>query len=149
MRCPYCDSINSKVVDKRDDLDANRRRRECLKCKVRFTTYERIELKPLLVKKKNNHTEEFSKEKLEQGIRKATEKRPIPEEKIKELLKKVERQLRQLKKRSIATRLIGKLVMHELKDLDPVAYIRFASVYQNFRSARAFESELKKLGDKK
>lgn len=145
MKCPFCDSMNSKVVDKRNDTLANRRRRECLKCESRFTTYERIELKPLMVKKKNKIVEHFNKDKLMKGIMLACEKRHISSEKIDNIVLNIEKSLRDTKKRTVTTRFIGSLVMHELKELDAVAYLRFASVYQNFKNIKAFESEVKKL----
>jgi transcriptional repressor NrdR len=145
LKCPYCDSTASKVVDKRDDVEFNRRRRECIKCKARFTTYEKIELKPLMIKKKNNELEPFDSEKIRKGMMRACEKRPISEDSINQIAIKISQQIRLLPKRQQNSKVIGKLVMQALKDTDPVAYLRFASVYQNFRNIKAFESEVKKL----
>ena len=146
MKCPYCNSMESKVIDKRNDPDFNRRRRECSDCKARYTTYEKVELKPLLIKKKNRRgKEKFNIQKLRHGIDLACEKRPITEDVKQAVAERIEKKLRTMSKTQQNTRYIGNMLMQELKNIDPVAYLRFASVYQNFKSVKAFESEMKKL----
>ncbi|MBM3200218.1 transcriptional repressor NrdR [Candidatus Woesearchaeota archaeon] len=147
MRCPYCKSTETKVVDKRETQDqkSTRRRRECLKCKKRFTTYERIEQSDLIVIKKDNRREPFSREKLKSGIVKACQKRPVSYESIENVLNEIESQLRKKNKAEVTSKEIGELVMKKLKKLDKVAYIRFASVYREFQDIRSFEKELKSL----
>ncbi|MBU1120883.1 transcriptional regulator NrdR, partial [Candidatus Micrarchaeota archaeon] len=147
MKCPYCGSEESKVVDKRetDDLVSNRRRRECLKCSKRFTTYERIERIELNVVKKDGRREAFNREKLISGITKACEKRPVGREKIEAIVNEIESELLQRKETEIPSREIGELVMQRLKKLDEVAFIRFASVYKTFTDVAEFERELKNL----
>jgi len=147
VRCPYCKSTETKVVDKRETQDqkSTRRRRECLKCKKRFTTYERIEQSDLIVIKKDNRREPFSREKLKSGIVKACQKRPVSYESIENVLNEIESQLRKKNKAEVTSKEIGELVMKKLKKLDKVAYIRFASVYREFQDIRSFEKELKSL----
>ena len=145
MKCPFCDNKETKVVDKRDSDGMTRRRRECLKCKKRFTTYEKVETINLVVLKKDNTRERFDKEKLKAGIQKACEKRPIPIEKIEQIVDKIEAQLLLLKRKEIPTSLIGEKVMVELKKLDNIAYIRFASVYRDFKDIDDFKKEIKQL----
>ena len=147
MKCPYCSSTEIKVVDKRatEDGKATRRRRECLKCKKRFTTYERIEGATLIVVKKDGNREEFDRAKLERGILKACEKRPTPHDKINKLVDDIETELRNQDKTEIQSKIIGDLVIRKLKKLDKVAYIRFASVYREFADVDSFQKELKKL----
>ena len=147
MKCPYCINGKSKVVDKRDisEMDSIRRRRECLKCGKRFTTYERIELTGLSVIKKDGKRESFSRDKLLSGVLKACEKRPIPRERVEKLVSEVEAELRNHDDKEIPSTEIGKLVMGKLRDLDKVAYIRFASVYREFTDLSSFEKELTKL----
>jgi len=145
MKCPFCDNKETKVVDKRDSDGMTRRRRECLKCKKRFTTYEKVETINLVVLKKDNTRERFDKEKLKAGIQKACEKRPIPIEKIEQIVDKIEAQLLLLKRKEIPTSLIGEKVMVELKKLDNIAYIRFASVYRDFKDIEDFKKEIKQL----
>lgn len=151
MKCPYCSSTEIKVVDKRatEDDRATRRRRECLKCKKRFTTYERIEGATLVIVKKNGNREEFDRAKLEKGILKACEKRPIPHDKINKLVDEIETELRNRDETEIQSKVIGNLVIKKLKKLDKVAYIRFASVYREFADIDSFHYELKKLLRKK
>ena len=145
MKCPFCDNKETKVVDKRDSDGMTRRRRECLKCKKRFTTYEKVETINLVVLKKDNTRERFDKEKLKAGIQKACEKRPIPIEKIEQIVDKIEAQLLLLKRKEIPTSLIGEKVMVELKKLGNIAYIRFASVYRDFKDIEDFKKEIKQL----
>ncbi len=141
MKCPYCKG-NTKVTDKRDSPKGVRRRRECLKCKKRFTTYERIEREKLYVIKKDGRREEFNREKLEAGIEKAFEKRPIEKGKIDKMVSEIEEQLRRKGKKEIKSSTIGELVMRKIKKLDYVAYIRFASVYREFRDIGDFKKEI-------
>ena len=147
MKCPYCLNIKTRVLDKRDlsELSAIRRRRECLDCHKRFTTYERIELVGLSVVKKNGQRESFDRSKLVSNLMKACEKRPIPREDIDRLISEVEAELRNFGEREVPSSSIGELVMERLRNLDKVAYIRFASVYREFADIRSFEDELKDL----
>lgn len=153
IKCPYCHGENTKVLDKRETEEslATRRRRECLLCNKRFTTYERIET-DLTVIKKDNKREKFSREKLKVGITKATEKRPISPEQIEQLLDQIEATLRDKNTSEIPSNIIGELVMKKLKSLDKVSYIRFASVYREFEDPSSFIEEIKiltKRGNKK
>jgi len=147
MRCPYCNFGETKVMETREaeDSDVTRRRRECLKCKKRFTTYERVEMIELRVIKKNGDIEGFDRNKVLNGILKACEKRPIKIEKIKRIVDEIESELRKKETVEIPTKVIGELVMEKLKVLDHVAYIRFASVYREFNDIKGFEKELKKI----
>jgi len=145
MRCPYCMHENTKVVDKRDTPDAIRRRRECLKCGKRFTTYERIEMSGLIVVKKDGRRERFDRNKLKIGIIKACEKRPISNEMIDEMIDEIETELRNKGNTEVSSRSIGELVMKKLKKIDKIAYIRFASVYREFTDIESFQNELEKL----
>lgn len=147
MRCPYCNFGETKVIETREaeDSDVTRRRRECLKCKKRFTTYERVEILDLRVVKKNGDIEGFDRNKVLNGILKACEKRPIKIEKIEKLVDDIESELRKKESVEIPTKIIGELVMEKLKNLDHVAYIRFASVYREFKDIEGFEKELKKI----
>lgn len=145
MLCPYCNSSESKVTDKRDSGNESRRRRECLKCGKRFTTYERVEL-DLSVIKKDGKREKFSRGKLYEGIAKNLEKRPFSSEEIDKIVSDVEAQVyRFAKDRDIASSKIGEFVMRKLKRVDKVAYIRFAAVYRDFADIEDFRAELKKL----
>ncbi len=150
MRCPYCLHPETKVLDSRDssDLDATRRRRECLKCKKRFTTYERVEMVDLIVIKKDGRRENFDRHKLLNGVMKACEKRPVSHERIEELVDDVERELRKREETEVSSMTIGEMVMSRLKRLDQVAYIRFASVYRSFTDVESFEKELRRLRKK-
>jgi len=145
MECPYCSHKNSKVTDKRSSPQGIRRRRECLKCKKRFTTYERTERGDFYVTKKDGRREKFSKEKLESGVEKAFEKRPVSRDKIQKMLNEIEEQIRKRGKKEIKSSIIGDLVSKKIKRLDKVAYIRFASVYRDFEDIRDFKKELKGL----
>ncbi len=149
MNCPYCSSTKLKVTDKRSSPDGIRRRRECLKCKKRFTTYEKIERSDLYIIKKDKSREKFSREKLEKGIDKAFEKRAVSKEKIDKMINDIEEQLRRKGKKEINSSVIGELIMKKIKKLDNVAYMRFASVYRNFQGVKDFKNELKELGKKK
>ncbi len=147
MKCPYCLNNEIKVIDKRGNAEdtAIRRRRECLKCKRRFTTYERIETSNIIVVKKEGKKEQFNRDKLKKGMMKACHKRPVPEEKIDDALDKIEAELFRQNSTEIQSSLIGRLMMKHLRRLDKVAYIRFASVYKDFEDIEAFKDELSKL----
>ena len=147
MKCTYCDSRETKVVDKRESQDAGttRRRRECLRCKKRFTTYERVEEFELTVVKKDGRREKFSREKLRSGVMKACEKRPISVQQIDEAVDGIEAELRRLDTQEVKSKQIGELVMRKLRRLDKISYIRFAAVYRQFEDIESFEKEIKKL----
>lgn len=147
MKCIFCDSLKTRVIDKRmtSDSSMNRRRRECLKCKKRFTTYEKTEGSNIIVLKKDSSKETFSSKKIRDGILRACEKRPISEEKIDKLTKKILKKIKNYKSNSITSKKIGELVMKELKKLDEISYVRFASVYKAFENKKDFEKELKEL----
>ncbi len=147
MRCPYCFHEETKVVDKRetDDLDTTRRRRECLKCKKRFTTYEKVERLDLIVVKKDGRRETFDREKIRRGLIKACEKRQVSYEQIDNFVDRLESELRKLKSKEIQSKAIGEKIIQGLKKLDKVAYIRFASVYRSFADVTDFQKELKEL----
>src|SRR3989344_4671554 len=148
MRCPYCRNDETKVVDKRDTGGVNRRRRECLKCEKRFTTYERVDLVDLFVVKKDGTREGFDREKLKRGVLKACEKRPVSSEDIEKTVNEIEGYLRKREKTEVNSKIIGEMVMKKLKNLDKVAYIRFASVYKEFADIDDFKEELKSLEKK-
>lgn len=143
MRCVYCGN-KTKVINKRNIDSGVRRRRECLKCKRRFTTYEKAEV-DLIVIKKDGRREKFDREKLKRGILKACEKRPVSIEKIDKMIAEIEEEIRKSKKKEIKSKIIGELVMKKLKKLDKVAYIRFASVYREFKDIDDFNKEIKKI----
>jgi len=146
MECPYCHNIETKVTDSRDTGALSiRRRRECLKCGKRFTTYEYIEMQPIYVIKKDGRREKFERQKIRHGIEKACEKRPVSHEKIEELIEKIEERIRRSGKEEIESKQIGEYVMEALKETDHVAYIRFASVYRSFADISSFEEEIKNL----
>ena len=147
MRCPYCGCAESKVVDSRptDEGERIRRRRECKKKKKRFTTYEIVETTPLMVVKRDNSREPFSREKLTTGLLRACEKRPISLDQIDEIIDKVESKVYGSMEREISSKKVGELTMEFLKDLDEVAYVRFASVYRQFKDIHSFMNELEKL----
>ena len=146
MKCPYCNHIETKVTDSRDTgVFTIRRRRECLDCGKRFTTYEYIEMHPLYVIKKDGRREKFDKNKIRNGIQKAIEKRPVNPEKVEEILDKIEEKIRRNGSEEITSKEIGEYVMDILKELDHVAYIRFASVYRRFTDVSSFEKEIKNL----
>jgi len=147
MRCPYCLSHDTKVVDTREaeDLDTIRRRRECLKCSKRFTTYERVETVELRVVKKDGSIEHFDRRKLRIGILKACEKRPITMDKIEKLIDDVVTDLRKKDSTEVPSKDIGEIIMEKLKTLDKVAYIRFASVYREFADIKSFEKMIKQV----
>ena len=149
MRCPYCGHDDSQVKDSRptEDGAAIRRRRQCEECGERFTTFERVQLRELFVVKSQDRREPFDRGKLERSIAIACRKRPVPAERIERLAASIQRQLEQSGESEVASNRIGELVMDGLKGLDPVAYIRFASVYKDFREARDFEQFAGSVGD--
>ena len=147
MKCPYCNNEETQVIDTREteNLETTRRRRECLKCSKRFTTYERVEEADIVVVKKDGRRERYSRQKLLNGIMKACEKRSISLEKVEKLLDEVESDLRKRDSVEVESKVIGELAMKKLKSLDKIAYIRFASVYREFEDLGRFEEELEKL----
>ncbi len=145
MNCPYCAHTKLSVTNKRDSPSGIRRRRECGKCKKRFTTYEKIEKSDLYVIKKDGRREKFEIKKLETGIERAFEKLPVPQEKIKKMINEIEEQIRKLGKKEIKSSIIGEIVMKKLKKVDNIAYIRFASVYRQFKDIKDFKQELREL----
>jgi transcriptional repressor NrdR len=147
MKCPFCSSVEDKVVDSREAKigDVIRRRRECVKCGRRFTTYERIDEIPHMLVKKDGRREKFDRQKLLAGLLKACEKRPIPTGKLEEIVNEAEAYVAESPDRERPTKAVGELVMNRLKKLDKVAYVRFASVYLDFKDVREFMDELKDL----
>jgi len=147
MRCPYCDHPDSKVTDSRETDDGIRRRRECLGCGQRFTTYERLQLATLFVVKKDGRREEFSRDKLLAGLRKACEKRPLPAGAVEAAAGEIESALLAQGLPEVSSRDIGEMVMRRLRELDLVAYIRFASVYREFRDLADLLREVERLAE--
>lgn len=146
MQCPFCGFRESKVVDSRHtDANTIRRRRECEECKKRFTTYENIEMTPIMVIKKDDTRELFERNKVKKGIMKACEKRPVSIEEIEKLVSEVEYKINRKYLGEVESKIIGEMVMDGLKDLDEVAYIRFASVYRQFKDINTFVNELKNI----
>ena len=147
MKCPYCGNLEDKVVDSRLTTEGNsiRRRRECLKCERRFTTYERIEEAPLMVVKKDGRREPFERKKILAGLVKACEKRPISMERLEQLVDKIEFTLQKNYEKEVKSKEIGELVIKMLQELDEIAYVRFASVYRQFKDVSQFMKELKGL----
>ena len=147
MKCPYCAYLESKVVDSRpaEEGASIRRRRECLSCHKRFTTYETVECLPLMVIKKDGSRQSFDRNKVLGGLIRACEKRPVPYQKLEELVSEIEQSLQNKMEREINSSEIGELVMERLKKVDEVAYVRFASVYRQFKDINTFMDELNKL----
>ena len=147
MRCPYCGYEESKVIDSRptDENERIRRRRECVKCGKRFTTYETIENVPIIVVKKDKSREVFDRNKVMKGMLRACEKRPITTQMLEEAISQIESTLQSATDREVSSVRIGELIMEKLKEIDEVAYVRFASVYKAFDSASAFIEEISKL----
>lgn len=147
MICPFCQTTDNKVLDSRltSDQEGIRRRRECIKCTRRFTTYERAEMSDIIVVKRDGRREPFSREKILKGLLRACEKRPVKTEKIERLVNTIQATLRQSDKDEIKSRKLGELIMKELCLLDDIAYIRFASVYKKFRDANQFVDTIKRL----
>ena len=149
MKCIYCNCTESRVVDSRPTEDgAIRRRRECEECKRRFTTYEKVETIPLIVIKKDMNREQYDRSKIETGILRACHKRPVSVNQINQLIDEVETEIFNMEEKEIPSSVIGELVMDKLKDLEAVAYVRFASVYREFKDVNSFVEELKKVLDK-
>lgn len=146
MNCPYCSSGSSKVVDKRDkDEGITRRRRECLNCKKRYTTYERVENVDLTVRKKNGELEQYDRSKLMKGIKKSVNQHQIPDQQVENLVDSIEMRLLNRESTEVESTEIGQYVLEGLRELDPLAYIRFASVYKDFESIEQFKRELESL----
>ncbi|MBR1853377.1 MAG: transcriptional repressor NrdR [Lachnospiraceae bacterium] len=147
MKCPFCSHENTRVIDSRPAEDNNsiRRRRVCDECGKRFTTYEKIETIPLIVIKKDNNRETYDRAKLEGGVLRACHKRPVSAQQITALVDAVETEIFNLEDREISSQVVGELVMNKIKDLDAVAYVRFASVYREFKDVNTFMDELKKF----
>ncbi len=146
MQCPYCNDKESKVIDSRHtDANSIRRRRECENCKKRFTTYEKIETTPIIVIKKDNTREYFDTDKIKRGIIRSCEKRPVSMEKIDEIVSYIENEVNKIYSEEIETQQIGEMVMDKLKDVDEVSYVRFASVYRQFKDINTFVKELKNI----
>ena len=147
MRCVFCGFLESKVIDSRsaDDGSSIRRRRECLNCGKRFTTYEKVESIPLIVIKKDKTRQQFDKQKLLNGLLRACEKRPVTYDQLSSLADTIETSVQNTLKREISSVEIGEMVMRELKNIDEVAYVRFASVYRQFKDVNTFMDELKKI----
>ncbi len=147
MKCPFCQSTEHKVIDKREGTEGNciRRRRECLSCQKRFTTYERIDLGNFFVVKKDATREPFDREKIRQGILRAIEKRPVSVETVNQIVDRIESKIRSKFEQEIDSRKIGNMIIRELKKTDKVAYIRFASVYKDFGDLEDFKKELERL----
>jgi transcriptional repressor NrdR len=143
MKCIYC-KLNTRVTDKRESPNGTRRRRECLKCKKRFTTYEKADKKSIIIVKKDNRREPFSVDKLKDGLMRACMKRPISVEKIEKIIEDVEEKLKS-KGKEVKSNNIGKMVMSRLKKLDKVAYIRFASVYMDFKDIKDFKEVISEV----
>ena len=145
MKCPYCGGTESRVKDSRDIGDAIHRRRECEQCKGRFSTYERVEKLHLMVIKRDQRREEFDRQKLYIGIRKACEKRPLPVGEIEDAVEEIEQELYRLGRQEIPSSVIGELVMERLQHMDKIAYIRFASVYRSFGDVETMFEEIQRL----
>ncbi len=147
MKCPFCSSDDTKVIDSRpaDDNASIRRRRQCEACGKRFTTYEKLETMPLMVVKKDETREAYDRSKIEAGIVTSCHKRPVSSEQISRMIDEIENELFNLGEKEIPTSVIGEKVMNRLKDLDEVAYVRFASVYREFKDVESFMDELGKL----
>lgn len=147
MKCPYCMNIDDKVIDSRMSGEglSVRRRRECLKCGKRFTTYEYVEKAPMMIIKRDGTRKRFDREKIKDGIMKACEKRPISMEKIEQIVEEIERGIQKKADQEVKSTVIGNMVMDKLYDLDEVAYVRFASVYRRFKDISHFKKELEKF----
>lgn len=149
MKCPYCSSDNTRVIDSRpaDDNNSIRRRRLCDECGKRFTTYEKVETIPLIVIKKDNNREQYDRSKIEAGILRACHKRPISAQQINRMVDDIETEIFNMEDKEVPSSVIGEIVMDKLKDLEAVAYVRFASVYREFKDINTFMNELKKILD--
>ncbi len=145
MHCPYCNHNDAKVIDSRDAEEGIRRRRECLRCGLRYTTYERVQMLALLVAKRDGRREEFNRDKLTASLLKACAKRPLPTGAIEKIVEDIEVEVQRLGRAEIRSSIIGEMVVERLKNLDRVAYIRFASVYRDFRDIETFKEEVEAL----
>ena len=147
MKCPYCNHPDTRVIDSRpaEDGSSIRRRRSCDVCGKRFTTYEKVETIPLIIIKKDNNREQYNRRKIENGVLQACYKRPVSAEEIQRAIDRIETKIFNLEEKEIPSSTVGELVMEELKDLDEVAYVRFASVYREFKDVNTFMDELKKI----
>jgi len=147
MKCPYCGNDNTRVIDSRpaDDNSSIRRRRICDDCNKRFTTYEKVETIPLIIIKKDNNRETYDRAKIESGLIRACHKRPVSAAQITKLVDDVENEITQMEEKEIPSEVVGELVMNKLKNLDEVAYVRFASVYREFKDVNTFMDELKAM----
>ena len=147
MKCPFCGFEESKVIDSRptDEGERIRRRRECTKCGKRFTTYEKVETIPLIIIKKDNNREAYDRSKIESGVLRACHKRPVSAAQITKLVDEVENEIFNLEEREIPSDIVGEILMRKLKSLDEVAYVRFASVYREFKDLNTFMDELKNV----
>ena len=147
MKCPFCSAADTKVIDSRpaDDNASIRRRRQCIKCGKRFTTYEKLETMPLMVIKKDNTREPYDRSKIESGIIRSCHKRPVSSEQIENVVNEIENRIFSMEEKEIPTSYIGEMLMDKLKDLDEVAYVRFASVYREFKDVNTFMSEIVKI----
>lgn len=150
MKCPFCGKENTKVIDSRpaEDNSSIRRRRQCDVCGKRFTTYEKVETIPLIVIKKDDNREPYDREKIQGGIIRSCHKRPVSANQISEMVEDIENQIFNMEEKEIPSSTIGELVMDKLKDVDQVAYVRFASVYREFKDVNTFMHEIKKILDK-
>ncbi|MBO5351715.1 MAG: transcriptional repressor NrdR [Lachnospiraceae bacterium] len=150
MKCPFCGKENTRVIDSRpaDEGTSIRRRRQCDECTKRFTTYEKVETIPLVVIKKDNNRESYDRAKIEAGVYRSCHKRPISVDRINALVDEVETAVFNMEEKEIPSTVIGEIVMDKLRGLDPVAYVRFASVYREFKDVNTFMSEIKKILDK-
>lgn len=147
MKCPFCNHENTRVIDSRpaDENNSIRRRRVCDECHKRFTTYEKIETIPLIITKKDNNREAYDRKKIEGGVLRACHKRPVSADEINRIINEVENEIFSMEDKEIPSSKVGELVMSKLKDLDAVAYVRFASVYREFKDVNTFMDELKKF----
>ena len=147
MKCPYCNEADTKVIDSRpaEDNSSIRRRRQCERCGKRFTTYEKLETMPLMVIKKDNSREAYDRSKIEAGIIQSCHKRPVSTQQINSVIDELENRVFNMEEKEVPTSVIGELVMDKLKELDEVAYVRFASVYREFKDVNTFMEELAKL----
>ena len=147
MKCPYCNHPDTRVIDSRpaEDGSAIRRRRSCDECGKRFTTYEKVETIPLIIIKKDNNREQYNRSKIERGINRACYKRPVSAEAIQKTVERIEIKIFNLEAKEVSSTDVGEIVMDELKELDEVAYVRFASVYREFKDVNTFMDEIKKM----
>ena len=150
MKCPYCNHPDTRVIDSRpvEDDSSIRGRRSCDECGKRFTTYEKVETIPLIIIKKDNNREQYNRGKIERGILRACYKRPVPTDEIQKTVERIETKVFSLEEKEIPSHIIGEIVMEELQNLDAVAYVRFASIYREFKDVNTFMDEIKKILDR-